>query len=286
MTKPTIKPLKEERSANLTYYDSATRGNRIVGEVQELLRYRELVRNLVRRNVTARYKRSVLGVLWTLLDPLLMMTVMAVVFGAIIARSTSSYPIFLLSAIVIWNFFAQTTKQAMMDFMYSGSLVVQVYMPKSVFAISSLGTHLVNLLLACIPLFVIIAVLGHPITPALLFLPISITLVAIFALGIGLLVSAMAVFFADITNIYSLLIQMLFFLSGIFISVDLMPERLQKLILLLPTYQMVRLFRYPIYNGLIPPFESLVYFSIWALGALVAGMAVFTRLSDQYAYRV
>ncbi len=274
------------RAVSEQYYDSDVRGNRMVEEVRELIRYKDLVRNLVQRNLTARYKRSVLGVFWTLLDPLLLMIVMAVVFGTIIARSTPSYPVFLLSGIVIWKFFSQASTQAMMDFVYSGSLVTKVYMPKSVFAVSSIGTHLINLSLACIPLFIIVFALGHPITPALLFLPVSVLLVAMFTLGTGLLVSALAAFFADMTNIFTLSLQLLFFISGVFISVEAMPESLQKIIFLLPTYQMVAIFRYPIYQGKIPPTESVIYFSCWAIGMLCIGLFVFTRLSDEYAYRV
>jgi ABC-type polysaccharide/polyol phosphate export permease len=277
---------KKPQVAAEQYYDSAARRNRMVDEVRELVRYRDLVRNLVRRNVTARYKRSVLGVLWTLLDPLLLMIVMAVVFGTLLAKSTPSYPVFLLSGIVIWNFFSQSSTQTMMDFVYSGSLVVQVYMPKSVFAVSSIGTHLVNLILAFIPLVTIVLIIGHPITPALLFLPVSVLLIAMFTLGTGLLVSALAVFFADMINIFNLSIQLLFFISGVFFSVEVLPEGLQRVIFLLPTYQMVTIFRYPIYEGLIPPIDSLIYFSAWAVGTLVLGLYVFTRLSDEYAYRV
>jgi ABC-2 type transport system permease protein len=268
------------------YYDSAAQRNRVANEVRELLRYRELVSNLVRRNVTARYKRSLLGVVWTLLDPLFTMIAMAIVFSAILAKSVPAYSVFLLSGIVIWNFFAQASTQAMMDFVYSGSLIVQVYMPKSVFAFSSIGTHLVNLGLACIPLFIIALVIGRPITPAVLFLPVSLLLVAMFTLGTGLLVSSLAVFFADMINIFNLSIQLLMFLSGVFFSADTMPESLQRVIFLLPTYQMVNIFRYPIYEGRIPPAESLAYFSLWAVGMLVLGLVVFTRLSDEYAYRV
>jgi len=268
------------------YYDSAASRNRIVDELHELVHYRDLVKNLVRRNLTARYKRSVLGVLWTLLDPLLMMIAMAVVFGALLAKSVPGYSVFLLSGLVIWNFFSQASTQAMMDFVYSGSLVVKVYMPKSVFAVSSIGTHLVNLLLACIPLFIIALILARPFTPALLFLPISVLLVAMFTLGTGLLVSALAVFFADMINIFTLLLQLLFFLSGIFFSVEAIPESFQNIIFLLPTYQMVTIFRYPMYEGQIPPTGSLIYFSGWAIGMLFVGLFVFTRLSDEYAYRV
>jgi len=269
-----------------SYYDTAAKRSRIIDELRDVLRYRDLVRNLVRRNVTARYKRSVLGIFWTLLDPLATMITMAIVFTALFAKSIPGYPVFLLSGIVIWNFFAQASTQAMMDFVYSGSLVVQVYMPRSVFAFSSIGTHLVNLLLACIPLFLIAIFIGTPITPALLFLPVSLLLVALFTLGTGLLVSALAVFFADMINIFNITLQLLMFLSGVFFSVDAMPQALQKIIFMLPTYQMVTIFRYPIYVGQIPPLDSLLYFTGWTAVLLILGLYVFTRLSDEYAYRV
>jgi len=282
----TEKALQQEQAGTRPYYDSAAPRNRVADELREVLRYRDLVRNLVRRNVTARYKRSVLGVFWTLLDPLATMLTMAVVFTALFAKSIPGYPVFLLSGIVIWNFFSQASTQAMMDFVYSGSLVVQVYMPRSVFAFSSIGTHLVNLLLASIPLFLIAIFVGTPITPALLFLPVSLLLVALFTLGTGLLVSALAVFFADMINIFNIALQLLMFLSGVFFSVDAMPAALQKIIFLLPTYQMVTIFRYPIYIGQLPPLDSLLYFSGWTLVMLALGLYVFTRLSDMYAYRV
>ena len=276
----------ETGKASEEYYDSSARRNRIIDELRELFRYRDLVRNLVSRNVTARYKRSVLGVLWTLLDPLLTMIIMAVVFTALFAKSIPGYPVFLLSGIVIWNFFAQASTQAMMDFVYSGALVVQVYLPTSVFAFSAIGTHLVNLLLSCIPLFFIDIWVGRPITPALLFLPISILLVSLFTLGVGLLISSLAVFFADIVNIFNISLQLMMFLSGVFFSVEALPESLQKIVKFLPTFQMVTIFRYPIYYGEIPPIESLVYFSAWTMIMLILGLYVFTRLSDEYVYRV
>ena len=130
----------DQGSTHKMYYDSVTKRNRVLSEVQDLIRYRDLVKNLVRRNVTARYKRSVLGVLWTLLDPFFTMIIMAVVFNALLAKTIAGYPIFIFAGVIIWNFFSQSSTQAMVDFVYSGSLIVKVYMPKSVFAISAVGT--------------------------------------------------------------------------------------------------------------------------------------------------
>jgi ABC-2 type transport system permease protein len=279
--------MQQEKSINKEiYYDSAKRRNRIVDELRELLRYRDLVRNLVRRNVTARYKRSVLGVLWTLLDPFFTMIIMAVVFSALFAETVPGYPVFIFAGVIIWNFFAQSSTQAMVDFVYSGSLIVQVYMPKTVFAFSAIGTGLVNLALACVPLIAIVLFFNRPITLALLFLPIAVLLSSMFTLGVGLLVSALAVFFADMLNIYSLMLRLGMYLSGLFFSVEALPDGLQPIIALIPTYQMVEIFRYPVYYGEFPPATSVLYFSVWTIIMLGAGLLVFTRLSDEYAYRI
>jgi ABC-type polysaccharide/polyol phosphate export permease len=277
---------KNPQATSEQHFDSAAPRNRIVDEMHELLRYRDLVKNLVRRNVTARYKRSVLGVLWTLLDPFFTMLIMAAVFSALFAQTVPGYPVFIFAGVIIWNFFAQSSTQAMVDFVYSGSLIVQVYMPKTVFAFSAIGTGLVNLGLACIPLLAIMVFLHRPITTALMFLPIAVLLASMFTLGMGLLVSALAVFFADMINIYSLVLRLGMYLSGIFFSVEALPEGLRHIIALIPTYQMVEMFRYPVYHGELPPVTSVLYFSVWAIVMLGAGMLVFTRLSDEYAYRV
>ena len=281
------KPLTEnQRAVSEQYFDSAAPRNRIVDELHELIRYRDLVKNLVRRNVTARYKRSVLGVLWTLLDPFFTMLIMALVFSALFAQTVPGYPVFIFAGVIIWNFFAQSSTQAMVDFVYSGSLIVQVYMPKTVFAFSAIGTGLVNLGLACVPLFAIMFFLHRPVTTALMFLPIAVILASMFTLGVGLLVSALAVFFADMINIYSLILRLGMYLSGIFFSVEALPDGLRHIIALIPTYQMVEMFRYPVYHGILPPATSVLYFSGWSVAMLSAGLLVFTRLSDEYAYRV
>jgi ABC-type polysaccharide/polyol phosphate export permease len=277
---------KNPQAVSEQYYDSAAPRNRIVDELHELVHYRDLVKNLVRRNVTARYKRSVLGVLWTLLDPFFTMLIMALVFSALFSQTVPGYPVFIFAGVIIWNFFAQSSTQAMVDFVYSGSLIVQVYMPKTVFAFSAIGTGLVNLALACIPLLAIMVFFHRPITMALLFLPIAVFLASMFTLGVGLLISALAVFFADMINIYSLALRLGMYLSGIFFSVEALPIGLRKIIALIPTYQMIEMFRYPVYYGELPPTTSVLYFSGWTIVVLCAGLLVFTRLSDEYAYRM
>jgi ABC-type polysaccharide/polyol phosphate export permease len=267
-------------------YDSDAPGRQILDEMRALVHYRDLVRNLIRRNVTARYKRSILGVLWTLLDPLLTMLVMSIIYTALFARSIPDFPVFLLAGIIIWSFFSQASTRAMGDLVFGGGLIGRVYMPKSIFGVAATGTGLVNFLLALGPLLIFMVVFQRPFTSALLFIPIALLIITVFTLGVGLFMSAFAVFFVDMLNVYSILLRLLMYFSGIFYPLAVLPEKLQKLVTLIPTYHMIKIFRDPIYNGSLPPIESIAYISIWAIGMFVIGFWIFTRLSDEYAYRV
>lgn len=267
-------------------YDSSRPRRLILDEFKELIEFKDLMRNLVRRNVTSRYKRSVLGILWTLLDPLFTMIVMAIVFGALFETTVPRFSLFLLSGIVIWNFISQSSTQAIADLMYGGGLMNQVYMPRSVYAFAAIGTGLANLGFAMIPLALLMLFTGAPISWAWLFLPISILIISIFTLGLGLLMSAFSVYFADVLNIHNILLQLLMWLSGIFYSLESLPERIRAIVGLVPTYHMVTIFRAPLYSGELPPLGSILYASIIALIFLVVGLRIFMRLSDAIAYRV
>ncbi len=267
-------------------YDSNRPRRLIVDEFFELIEYRDLLRNLVRRNVTSRYKRSVLGILWTLLDPLFTMIVMTIVFSALFDAAMPRFPVFLLSGIIIWNFISQASTQAIADLMYGGSLMNQVYMPRAVYAFAAIGTGLANLGFAIIPLAILALVTGAPISWTWLFLPISILIVSIFTLGLGLIMSAFSVYFADVLNIHNIVLQLLMWLSGIFYSLESLPEQMRSVIGLIPTYHMIMIFRSPIYSGEIPPLESIYYSSAIAIIFLVIGLEIFMKFSDAIAYRV
>jgi ABC-type polysaccharide/polyol phosphate export permease len=270
----------------LPSYDSALRGNRIMEELRELWRYRDLVRNMVMRNITARYKRSFLGVIWTLLDPLLTMLVMAFVYSALFAHSIEDFPIFLFSGLIIWNFFSQSTLQAMTDLIYSGGLINRVYFPKSVYCIAAVGTGIVNFVFTFIVLLGIMVLYGRPFPSTVLFLPIPLLIATFFALGVGFFMSSFAVFFTDVVNLYRIGLRLLMFLSGIFYTLDFLPERMTDLIALIPTYHIVANFRIPIYSGTLPTAGSLIYTTIWAITAFSFGIWIYTKFSDQYGYRI
>jgi ABC-2 type transport system permease protein len=152
------------------------------------------------------------------------------------------------------------------EMLWSGELLTRIYVPKSIFTVSSIGTGLLNLLLSLIPLFLISIALGVPITPALLLTPLAVLIVTGFALGMGLLLSTITVFFADMLPVYEVILRIWFYATPIIYPLEIVPERLLWLIKLNPMYYMVELFRQPLLNGTVP---ELNYWLIAAGSALI-----------------
>ncbi len=270
--------------SHLEIYDSARRPHPLVEEFLALARYRELIVQFVSRNLKTRYKRSVLGVIWTLLNPLLTMIVLSVVFSRL-AR-TGNYPVYILSGLVAWNFFSSVTREAMGDMMWSGNLLNRIYVPKSVFIVSAAGTGLVNLGLALIPLLLIALALGVPLRPALLAWPLAVLVLLVFAMGVGMIISTAAVYFADMLPVYDVLLQIWFYASPVLFTDEMLPDRWLWLFRLNPVYHMIGLIRAPLFAGSVPDWTSWAISGGVALLALVAGGLLFTSKANEYAYRL
>lgn len=267
-------------------YDTDLRKSLILSELNDLYIYRVFIFHLIRRNVTSRYKRSVLGVAWTLLDPLVTMVVMAIIFSSIYGRAMPAYPVFLLCALVVFNFIQQASHGSIVDLLNGQWLLGKAYMPRTIFAITSIGTNLVNLFYSLLPLALLVLAFKTPITPSLFFVPIAIINCIFFTLGLGLLFSIFAVFFADMMNIHLILMRLLLYLSGTFYMADSIPEKFRPLIEFNPIYNLIIMFRDPIYFGVLPDFWSIAYATIWSVGLFVLGLIVFLHFHDQIAYRI
>ena len=226
----------------LPVYDLARRSAPAIEELWELLRYRNLVSQMVRRDIVTRYKRSVLGVAWTMLNPLGTTLVLSIVFSQVFSVE-KSYAGYVLSGLMPWTFFAQTTNAAMVSLVWGGGLLKRIYLPRTIFAISGIGTGLVNLVLSLAPLVLILLITGVPIKAAALFLPIPILFLAMFSLGVGLLISAIAIYFADVAEMYQVILTAWMYLSPVIYTVDMLPPQYLWLVKLNPMYYLIRLFR-------------------------------------------
>ncbi len=279
-------PVRAATTRALPIYDSTRPRLPLIEDALELFRYRDLLWSLVQRDLTVRYKRSVLGFFWTMLNPLLTMLVMAVVFSSALRFPAEHYAVYLLSGLLLWNFFSQSTIQAIGNLVWGGDLVNKIYVPKSVFVVSAIGVGLVNWIFALVPLTLIMLVTGQAFSIALVCLPVSIVFGVLFATGVALVVATLAVFFSDIANVYQVGLTILMYLTPIIYPIAVVPTQYQVFLRLNPLYYFVELFRQPIYDGRIPDPWVWGTGAILAVGMLIAGWWVFTSKADEFTYRV
>jgi len=253
-------------------------------KITEFIRYRELLFNLVSRDIKVRYKRSVLGLFWTLLQPVLMTLVFTIVFSAALRAPGKNTPLYLISGYALWNFMAQVTIQSMSVLPFNGALIKRVALPRSVFVVSTLLVGLVNFLFTLIPIFVLMLITSQPFTPALLFLPIPILLTFLFALGLALLLAPLALFFDDINHFYQVIVTMWFFLTPVVYFIASIPPPYQIFIQLNPMTWMLELFRAPIYYGEMPDLTILLLATGAAFVTFAVGWWSFARFSSRFVY--
>ncbi len=256
-------------------------------EIRELVDSSNLLLNLVKRDLTVRYKRSVIGFFWTMLNPLLLMVVLTIVFSNLFRfEGVSHYEIYFLSEYLVFWFFAQTTMQSMASLAWNGMLMKRVRVPKSIFAVSTTLSGLANLCLAYIPLIVIMVARGAPITPAMLFLPVAFLIIAVFTLGVSLLLSALAVYFDDVAQMYSVATVALMYTTPIIYPISIVPTKFLWLIRLNPLTQLFKLARDPVYLGALPQTHIIVGSVLTATVSLAIGWVVFHRLSRGFFERL
>lgn len=280
-----MKKLQAIQDVEFTY-DSQQRPPPALEEFLDAIKYRDLIYQLVLRDIIARYKRSVLGVFWTMLQPLGMMLVMAVVFSTLF-HQIHGYVAYVLSGLIAWTFFSQTTSAAIFQIVWGGVLIRRIYIPMTSFSISSIGTGMVNLILSLVPLLIIVLIVGRPITWALLFLPISILLLTAFTLGLSLILSTMTIYFPDVREMYQIIIQAWMYLTPIVYPTTIIPETYRFWFLHLnPMYYMIDMFRAPIYDGALPALDVFIPGALISLITLVVGWIYFAVKADEFAYRL
>ena len=267
-------------------YDSAQRRVPIISEIVELYRYRDLLMQMIARNIKTRYKRSALGIFWTLLNPLFMMLVLTFVFANVFRFQAKHYAAYALAGLALWNFFAQTTSGAMSELVWGGNLMNRIYMPRAIFAATALGTSLVNLVLSLIPLFLVMIVTGVPIHKTVMILPVSILLTAMFSFGVALFLSTLAVYFADVLEMYQILLMAWMYFTPIIYPKEIIPEHLRWIFNLNPMYHLLEMFRAPLYVGWLAGPKTAAAATIAAFATLAFGWWFFARKADELAYRV
>ena len=267
-------------------YDSARRPHPFIEELIELYRFRDLVALWTVRNITLRYKRSVLGIGWTLLEPLMMMIIMTFVFSSLFRFATESYPIYVLTGLLLFDFFSRSTNQIIDEVVTSQNLAQRIHVPRSAFALATLIAYLVNWALALLPLAVIMLFMDLRLSWSLLMTPLVMLLAALFAAGIGLVVATLGAFFHDIKLTYGVLLTAWLYATPVIYPVEILPDKLQRLLVFNPMFHLLRLFRALVIAGRVPPVSDWLLTGGICMLAATLGWWIFTHSRQAIEYRV
>jgi ABC-type polysaccharide/polyol phosphate export permease len=270
---------------SLLVYDSEKKENRIVKELSLLWQRRYLISQLIQRNLNTRYRRSILGIFWSILEPLATTIIMVGVFTYILKNRVEHFPIYLLSGLVIWNFFNASTNMAITELSMGNQLSKNVFIPKSVFVISGVASNFVNLLITIIILGILL-IFYNIVLPwySIFVILFALLLTTLFTLGVSFLVASANVFFSDVMRLYQIALRLIIYLSAVFYQVETFSGVIEWVIKLNPVYQLIYIFRCGVLFGTLPALTSVLYTLAWVAGMLGFGFYVYTRLSDRFIY--
>jgi ABC-type polysaccharide/polyol phosphate export permease len=244
------------------------------------------LKQLVSRDFKVKYKRSVLGVVWSLLYPLLMMLVMYIVFSQIFRFNVPgvNYMAYLLIGLVMFNYFSEATNLCMSSIIASGSLVSKVYLPKYIFPLSKCLFVGINFLLTLIPLYLVIIFTGTPLNILHVMLPFAFICLFMFALGVGLILSTVAVFLRDMLYIYGIVLTTWTYLTPIMYDITMINERIQPILKLNPLYHYINFAREIILHGRMPTLFTFAACAVSAIVVLLIGLITFKKNQDKFIY--
>lgn len=254
----------------------------ITKTLQGFKQYQSLLQNLIIRDLKVKYRRSVLGVLWSVLNPLLMMLVITIVFSAIFRFDIPNFPIYFLTGSLIFNFFSDATSGAMTSVVGNAPLLKKVYIPKYIFPLERTLFSLVNLAFSFIAILIVLIFRPVDATPLMLLSPIPIFYAFVFALGIGLALSSLSVYARDIFHLYSVLMIAWMYLTPIFYPVNIIPQNFLPLMKLNPLYHFITYFRNVFMNGVMPTLEDNLTCAALSAVSILLGLLIFKKTQRNF----
>lgn len=269
----------------LTSFRLYLKGKRtyIVSAIAAIYQYEFLISQLVIRDFKSKYKRSILGIFWSFLNPLLTMTVQFLVFSTFFRANTQNYPVYLLSGVVCFSFFNECTTMCLTSISGNARLITKVYIPKYIFPLARTISSSVNLAISLVPLFLACLVLGVTIRPQALLFFYFLACLIVFSLGIGLFLSALMVFFRDIQFLWTVLIQIWQYATPIFYPAEIVPEKYRFILRFNPLYHFIGNARTCLINGISPEPRAYIFCFLFALASILIGSYVFKKTQDKFA---
>ncbi|MCI8938447.1 MAG: ABC transporter permease [Dorea sp.] len=245
-------------------------------------KFRPLLNELITRDIKTKYRKSILGVFWTILNPLFMMIVLSVVFSNLFKFDIEYFPVYLLSGQLIFNFFSESTTNAMGAIIMNGPLIKKIYVPKYMFVLSRVFSSSINLLASFTALIFVMLAMRVELHYTVLLAPIPLLCIVFFSLGTGLILSAVTVKFRDIEHLYSVFVTALMYLTPVIYPMSILPEWLEPIVLINPITNILMMFRDIMLNNRIPGVGSLLLAFVEVAAVMALGLYVFYKRQDTF----
>lgn len=247
-----------------------------------LFKYKNLLYELVVRDIKIRYRRSVLGLLWTLLNPILMMTVMTLVFSNLFRFDIENFPVYFFTANILFNFNVEATTNCLYAITGNSSLIKKVYIPKYLFPVSKVLSSVVNLFFAFIAMILVMIVTKAPFYNNMVLTPLLMFYVILFTTGLGLILSVAVVFFRDVAHLYGVLTMAWMYLTPIFYPTSLLEEKMSLALTLNPMYHFIEYFRDIVLYNQIPTLGANITCLLIGSITLLIGLVFFYKNQDKF----
>lgn len=249
-------------------------------------RYDFLIKQLVARDFKTKYKRSVLGYLWSFLNPLLTMAVQYIVFSTIFRSGIKNFPVYLLSGIIMFSFFQEAVGQGLIAIVANASLITKVYMPKYIYPVTKVISCSINLFISVIPLLIVTVLTGAPITKAIILLPYALICLLVFCIGMSMLLSTAMVFFRDTQYLWGIISLAWMYATPLFYPADIIPSQFRFIQTLNPIFHYVRFVRTILIDGVSPEPKAYLICGASALLMCLIGGVIFKKYQDKFVLYV
>lgn len=255
---------------------------RISASIHGLIQYKPLLKELVSRDLKVKYRRSFLGYVWSLLNPLMMMAVMSIVFSYMFRFDIPNYPLYLICGQTLWNFFNESTNMAMQSIIMNGALIRKVYIPKYIFPVSRVASCFVTMSFSLTAILIVMFVTRVPLTWSLVLLPVVLVFLLLFCMGVGMALSALSVYFRDLVHLYGVLTMAWMYATPIFYPISALPEKLMFYMQFNPMYHYVTFFREIVLYGAVPAANLWVGCAVFSILFFTIGLLIFRKMQRNF----
>lgn len=255
----------------------------MLGQLREVVTYREMLFSSVRKDLRSRYRGSVLGFLWTFINPLMQLVIYSLVFPYLLRMKEDNYPMFVFVGLLPWIYFVSSLQISTTCIIGSANLVKKIYFPRMILPIAVSATGLVNYVFGLAVTLPALLITGVRLTPCALFLPVVMLVEFLFTTGMCLLLSALYVYFRDLEHIVAIVTQAWFYLTPIVFGLNIFPDWVQRLLQLNPMTQLVEAYRNVLMYGRLPDWLGFTCMSVLSVLTFWLGALVFSHLQKNFA---